>query len=78
MALPSGVYVIENVQNHNWAILVNDNDGDDVISGTDADTSTGHKVESLFLIVCSIPTEGLRVFFAVGDQEASQRNVSPP
>jgi hypothetical protein len=45
MALPSGVYIIENVRNRNWAILTNDNDGDDVISGTDADTDEGHKVE---------------------------------
>jgi hypothetical protein len=47
MDLPSGVYTIENVQNRNWAILLNDNDGDDVISGTDADENVGHKVRSL-------------------------------
>jgi hypothetical protein len=35
MALPSGVYTIENVYNRNWAILGNDNDDEDVISGTD-------------------------------------------
>jgi hypothetical protein len=45
MAFPSGVYIIENVRNRNWAILTNDNDGDDVTSGTDADTDEGHKVE---------------------------------
>jgi hypothetical protein len=47
MELPSGVYTIENVHNRNWAILANDNDGDDVLSGTDADESAGHKVRSL-------------------------------
>jgi hypothetical protein len=45
MALSSGVYIIENVRNRNWAILTNDNDGDDVISGTNTDTDEGHKVE---------------------------------
>jgi hypothetical protein len=49
MALLSGVYIIENVQNRNWAILTNDNDGDDVKSGTDADTDTGHKVRNFHL-----------------------------
>jgi hypothetical protein len=44
MDLSSGVYTIENVQNRNWAILANDNDGDDVLSG---DTDSGHKVERL-------------------------------
>lgn len=44
MDLPSGAYFIENAHNRNWAILVNDNDGDDVISGTDADQDAGHKV----------------------------------
>jgi hypothetical protein len=49
MALPTGVYIIENVRNRNWAILTNDNDGDDVLSGTDADTDAGHKVSVLHL-----------------------------
>jgi hypothetical protein len=44
MDLPSGVYTIENARNRNWAILVNDNDEDDVISGTDGDENAGHKV----------------------------------
>jgi hypothetical protein len=47
MAIPSGVYIIENVQNRNWAILSNDNDGDEVKSGTDTDVNAGHKVEFL-------------------------------
>jgi hypothetical protein len=50
MELPSGVYTIENAHNRNWAILVNDNDGDDVLSGTDADENAGHKVRSLTVI----------------------------
>jgi hypothetical protein len=45
MELSSGVYIIENVHNRNWAVLTNDNDGDDVISGTDADENIGHKVQ---------------------------------
>jgi hypothetical protein len=45
MDIPSGVYTIENAHNRNWAVLLNDNDGDDVISGTDADDNAGHKVQ---------------------------------
>jgi hypothetical protein len=53
MGLPSGVYIIENVHNRNRAILTNDNDGDDVILGTDTDKETGHKVE------CSLPLHSI-------------------
>jgi hypothetical protein len=49
MALPSGVYIIENAYNHNWAILRNANDYEDVISGTDADDNAGHKVINQFV-----------------------------
>jgi hypothetical protein len=47
MALPTGVYIIENVhiRNHNRLVLATDNDGDDVISGTDTDEKAGNKVE---------------------------------
>jgi hypothetical protein len=44
MDLPSGVYTIENAHNRNWAILLGKTDGDNVISGTDADENAGHKV----------------------------------
>jgi hypothetical protein len=44
MALSPG-YILENVHNRNWAIITNDNDGDDVISGTDADEDAGYRVE---------------------------------
>jgi hypothetical protein len=67
MALPSGVYIIENVQNHNWAILTNDNDGDDVVSGTDADPNVGHKVECLFISHLQLSLN--YIFHAVGGQE---------
>jgi hypothetical protein len=63
MALPSGAYIIENVHNRNWAILTNDNDGDDVLSGTDADTNSGHKVERL-LIFCSVTVDELIPLFS--------------
>jgi hypothetical protein len=43
--LSSGVYIIENAPNRNWAILLGENDGDNVISGTDADENAGHKVQ---------------------------------
>jgi hypothetical protein len=66
MAFPSGVYIVENVQNRNWAILKNDDDGD-VISGTDADTNIGHKVG----IQCLMAAVKLSFVFAVGDQKAT-------
>jgi hypothetical protein len=52
MALSPG-YILENVHNRNWAIITNDNDGDDVISGTDADENAGHKVECFYFYSCS-------------------------
>jgi hypothetical protein len=42
-------YILENVHTRNWAVLMNDNDGDDVISGTDADEDAGHKVGCLLI-----------------------------
>jgi len=44
MTFPNGVYIIQNVRNRNWAILVNANDGGDVIAGTDTDSDAGEKV----------------------------------
>jgi hypothetical protein len=72
MALPSGVYIIENVRNRNWAILTSDNDGDDVLSGTDANTNSGHKVERLSIFFSMMAND-----CSVGDQKASQWNISP-
>ena len=46
MALSKGVYTIENVKNHNWAVLANDNDRSDVIAGNSADKDAGEKVTS--------------------------------
>ena len=43
-ALSTGLYTIENVKNHNWAVLVNDDDRSDVISGNSADKDGGEKV----------------------------------
>jgi hypothetical protein len=54
MAIPSGEYIIENVYNRNWAVLSNDNDYEDVIAGTDADESAGHKVINQFVIFISM------------------------
>jgi hypothetical protein len=54
MALPSGVYIIENAYNHNWAILKNNNDDEDVISGTDADENIGHKVIIQYLKILTL------------------------
>jgi hypothetical protein len=34
MALPSGIYTIKNVKNNNWAMLLNADDGDDVVAGS--------------------------------------------
>ena len=34
MALSSGIYTIKNVKNHNWAMLLNADDGGDVVAGS--------------------------------------------
>jgi len=46
MTLSTGVYTITNVKNHNWAVLVNDDDRSDVISGNGAHKNAGEKVTS--------------------------------
>jgi hypothetical protein len=76
MDLPSGTYFIENARNRNWAILVNDNDGDDVISGTDADKNAGHKVESLVHPVLGKSVDKPDFSGSVGYSETAQWNIS--
>jgi hypothetical protein len=44
MAVPTGVYRLENVKTRNWAVLLNDDDRSDVIAGTNADKDAGEKV----------------------------------
>ena len=44
MAVPTGVYTLENVKTRNWAVLLNDDDRSDVIAGTNADKDAGEKV----------------------------------
>ena len=46
MTLSAGVYTIKNVKNHNWAVLVNENDRSDVIAGNSAHKDAGEKVTS--------------------------------
>jgi len=46
MALPSGIYTIENVKYHNWAMLINADEGD-VVAGSSASTNVGEKVSLL-------------------------------
>ena len=46
MTLSTCVYTIMNVKNHNWAMLVNDNDRSDVISGNSTHKDAGEKVTS--------------------------------
>ena len=46
MALPSGIYTIENVKYHNWAMLLNANEGE-VVAGSSASTNVGEKVSTL-------------------------------
>jgi hypothetical protein len=46
MALPSGIYTIENVKNRNWAMLLNANEGE-VVAGSSASTNVGEKVSLL-------------------------------
>jgi hypothetical protein len=43
MALPSGIYTIQNVKYGNWAMLLNSNEGE-VVAGISASTNVGEKV----------------------------------
>jgi hypothetical protein len=43
MALPSGIYTIENVKNNNWAMLLNANEGE-VVAGSSSSPNVGEKV----------------------------------
>jgi hypothetical protein len=43
MALPSGVYTIQNVKYRNWAMLLNANEGE-VVAGSSDSTNVGEKV----------------------------------
>jgi hypothetical protein len=43
MALPSGIYTVQNVKYRNWAMLLNANEGE-VIAGISATTNVGEKV----------------------------------
>jgi hypothetical protein len=43
MALPSGIYTIENVKYHNWAMLINANEGE-VVAGCSVTPNVGEKV----------------------------------
>jgi hypothetical protein len=51
MAIPSGEYIIENARNHNWVILRNANEDEDVIAGTYADENAGHKVNQFVIFI---------------------------
>jgi hypothetical protein len=46
MALPSGIYTIENVKYRNWAMLLNANVGE-VVAGSSVSTNVGEKVSLL-------------------------------
>jgi hypothetical protein len=43
MALPPGLYTIENVKYRNWAMLFDANEGE-VVAGSSASTNVGEKV----------------------------------
>ena len=45
MALPSGIYTIQNVKYDNWAMLSNANEGE-VVAGSSASTNVGEKVRT--------------------------------
>jgi hypothetical protein len=46
MALPSGIYTIENVKYRNWAMLSNANEGE-VVAGSSVRKDIGEKVSLL-------------------------------
>jgi hypothetical protein len=46
MALPSGIYTIQNVKYCNWAVLLNANEAE-VVAGSSAGANVGEKVRTL-------------------------------
>ena len=44
MALSSGIYTIENVKYHNWAMLLDGNDEGEVVAGSSVTPDVGEKV----------------------------------
>ena len=44
MVLQPGVYTIQNVKYSNWAMLLNANEGEEVVAGSSASTNVGEKV----------------------------------
>ena len=46
MALSSGIYTVENVKYHNWAMLFDGNEGE-VVAGSSDSTNVGEKVSLL-------------------------------
>ena len=44
MALSSGIYTIENVKYHNWAMLLDGNDEGEVVAGSSLTQNVGEKV----------------------------------
>jgi hypothetical protein len=46
MALPSGIYTIENVKYRNWAMLLNADEGE-VVAGRSVNTNVREKVSLL-------------------------------
>jgi hypothetical protein len=46
MALPTGIYTIQNAKYRNWAMLLNANEGE-VVAGSSDSTNVGEKVSLL-------------------------------
>jgi hypothetical protein len=44
MALPPGIYTIENVKYHNWAMLLDGNNESEVVAGSSFTQNVGEKV----------------------------------
>ena len=44
MALSSGIYTIENVKHHNWAMLLDGNNEGEVVAGSSVTPDVGEKV----------------------------------
>jgi hypothetical protein len=72
MALPSGVYTIENVKYHNWAMLLDGNNEGEVVAGSSFTENVGEKVR-LYANVKSIVT--LNQNPPVEHQTATERDL---
>jgi hypothetical protein len=69
MALPTGIYTVQNVEYRNWAMLFNGNEGK-VVAGSSPYANVGEKVRTLEMGVqqhnLTNPSSGASLYYQTG------------